>query len=652
MNEVEYVWCADMLLIKMTLVLACWAMTSVRCTVAVPTTARRQNDTKTIITSDDVAMSSEHSNVKVRECTGLVSSVEMCRGAVRYNSTGWPNIVGDNSLVDAERQLRTFTPLVQYGCAKHHLTFFLCAVYVPMCTEKVSDVIGPCRSACERARDPCEPLLQSFGFVWPAALNCSRFPVRNDHTQMCMEGPEVDDDDGDVQYRSSLTTHKVVVQFDVNVQGAGNDASEEESSASLTECLLTHNETACRAPCVWITTRERVVSVWMVVTAIICLTSTLFCAVIFIVDTRRFAYYERVVVLMGSCSAVCCLTVLLNVLLTPQTSFCRSDDPIPASSHCVIVFVVLYYYTLSSASWWVVLNVVWLLTAGLRWSDADVRRLTTWFHVVVWSVPALLVVAVLVHKDVELDVVSGLCRVTRGTLSQVALVITPLLVCLVLGVTLTVVTLVCSRLRVRLTDRRQNDVQQLTKSSSEVLSVRVGVVSVVSGTLLACYTAAIIYEFAAHRSSVTVAAAAAAVVRVVCPLLIGVITAPWLMMSGQATASWRSLLRHQRGVRCQCCVVAVDETSITGRLPTAVTDITGSYQQSGQLLRDDVTNTAHCLRVTVPQRHFHTNHCHHHHHHRHHHHQGPQQQHSTTCCQFCSVCHAHHHRRRHHRCCH
>ena len=645
-----------MLLIKTSSVLLYWVMTSVRCNVAVPTTARRQNGTK-MTSSDNVALSSERSNVKVRQCTGLVSSVEMCRGAVKYNSTGWPNLVGDNSLVDAETQLRTFTPLVQYGCARHHLTFFLCAVYLPMCTEKVPDVIGPCRSVCERARDPCEPLLHSFGFVWPAALNCSRFPVRNDHYHMCMEGPamSVDDSDGDVRHRSSSTTHEVVVQFDsntANVQVANSDASEERrSSATMTECLLTHNETACRAPCVWITTRQRVVSVWMVVTAIICLTSMLFCAVTYIiVDTRRFVYYERVVVLMGSCSAVCAVTLLLNVLLSPQTSLCRSDiDPIPASSHCVIVCVILYYYTLSSVSWWLVLNVVWLLTAGLRWSDGDVRRLTTWFHVVAWSVPAVLVVAVLVHKEVELDVVSGLCRVTRGTMSHVVLVITPLLVSLVLGVTLTVVTLVCSRLR--LTKRRETNVQHVSKSSSEApLSVRVGVVSMVSGTLLVCFTATIIYEFAAHRSladdTVTVhivsANRAAAVVRVICPLLIGVLTAPW-MMSSQATASWRSLLRRQRGVRWQCCVVAVDGISITGRLPVTVTDTTGSCQQpAGQLLFDDVTDTAHCLRVTVPQRHHHHHHhLHQDHHHRHHHHQ----QHGSTCSQFCSVCHAHHHHR-------
>lgn len=33
-------------------------------------------------------------------------------------------------------------------------------------------------------------MLQGFGFPWPDALNCSRFPEENNHEHMCMEGPK------------------------------------------------------------------------------------------------------------------------------------------------------------------------------------------------------------------------------------------------------------------------------------------------------------------------------------------------------------------------------------------------------------------------------------------------------------------------------
>lgn len=32
-------------------------------------------------------------------------------------------------------------------------------------------------------------MLQSFGFSWPASLDCDRFPKDNNHENMCMEGP-------------------------------------------------------------------------------------------------------------------------------------------------------------------------------------------------------------------------------------------------------------------------------------------------------------------------------------------------------------------------------------------------------------------------------------------------------------------------------
>lgn len=124
------------------------------------------------------AINSEPSSAK---CEPI--RVDLCRG-LGYNVTGMTNDLQS----EAEITLQTFTPLIQFGCSAQ-LHFFLCSVYVPMCTEKVSNPIGPCRSLCESVRMRCFPVLQEFGFPWPAALNCSNFPKENNHESMCMEGP-------------------------------------------------------------------------------------------------------------------------------------------------------------------------------------------------------------------------------------------------------------------------------------------------------------------------------------------------------------------------------------------------------------------------------------------------------------------------------
>lgn len=113
--------------------------------------------------------------------------IEMCRN-IGYNETSMPNLAGNEIQSEAEYTLQSFSPLIEYVCSSQ-LKLFLCATYVPMCTPKAAEPIGPCRSLCENVRSRCDPVLQGFGYLWPPALDCNRFPKENNHETMCMEGP-------------------------------------------------------------------------------------------------------------------------------------------------------------------------------------------------------------------------------------------------------------------------------------------------------------------------------------------------------------------------------------------------------------------------------------------------------------------------------
>ena len=61
-------------------------------------------------------------------------TIPMCAD-MKYNMTHMPNLIGHTSQKEA-LQVHEFVPLVQFGCSRL-LKFFLCSVYVPMCTEQV-----------------------------------------------------------------------------------------------------------------------------------------------------------------------------------------------------------------------------------------------------------------------------------------------------------------------------------------------------------------------------------------------------------------------------------------------------------------------------------------------------------------------------------
>lgn len=90
-----------------------------------------------------------------------------------YNLTTMPNMLGHTRQEEAGLEVYQFAPLVKINCSPD-LQFFLCLVYVPLCTILEHPIL-PCRSLCESAR-VCENVMRTFNFEWPENLECSKFP--------------------------------------------------------------------------------------------------------------------------------------------------------------------------------------------------------------------------------------------------------------------------------------------------------------------------------------------------------------------------------------------------------------------------------------------------------------------------------------------
>ena len=132
-------------------------------------------------TTDATMVTGSSNSQPTQNCVPI--RIDFCRDM--YNFTRMPNLLGHEFQEDAELQLLTFAPLVQYGCSSE-LRLFLCSVYAPMCVESISGPVGPCRSLCERVRTKCKPVLEQFGFQLPPTLDCAQYPQESDIDTICL----------------------------------------------------------------------------------------------------------------------------------------------------------------------------------------------------------------------------------------------------------------------------------------------------------------------------------------------------------------------------------------------------------------------------------------------------------------------------------
>lgn len=294
--------------------------------------------------------------ISSRQCEPI--RIELCRG-IGYNETSMPNMVGHELQTDADFTLQTFSPLIQYGCSSQ-LHFFLCAAYVPMCTPKVPVPIGPCRGLCETIRARCLPVLQGFGFPWPSALDCSRFPEENNHENMCMEGPG--EPNGGSPPPSTPINNPRNPYYHGGSGGSGSGSNCQDLVKSHLYARLNRSSgrcvPLCEADIMFDQQEKHLAEVWVTAWSVAALFTAIVATLCLIFTDTRF---DKVLMPLIVCHLLVSVGWTVRWLAKRNATACGHDPQLPgvsllltdglSNAPCAATFLLRYYFGMTAGVW-------------------------------------------------------------------------------------------------------------------------------------------------------------------------------------------------------------------------------------------------------------------------------------------------------------
>ncbi|KFV67175.1 hypothetical protein N307_09279, partial [Dryobates pubescens] len=148
---------------------------------------------------------------------------------------------------------------------------------------------------------------------------------------------------------------------------------------------------------------------------------TFFTLATFIADWRNSNRYPAVILFyVNACFFVGSIGWLAQFMDGARKEIvCRADGTMrlgePTSNEtlsCVIIFVIVYYSLMSGVIWFVMLTYAWHTSfKALGTTYQPLLGKTSYFHLITWSIPFVLTVAILAVAQVDGDSVSGICFV-------------------------------------------------------------------------------------------------------------------------------------------------------------------------------------------------------------------------------------------------
>ncbi|XP_006031916.1 smoothened homolog isoform X1 [Alligator sinensis] len=267
----------------------------------------------------------------------------------------------------------------------------LCAVYMPKCEDGKVEL--PSQTLCQATRGPCTIVERERG--WPDFLKCGldRFP------EGCPNEVQ------NIKFNSSGQCEAPLVRTD-NPKSWYEDV--EGCGIQCQNPLFTERE-------------HHEMHVYIAAFSSVTIFCTFFTLATFVADWKNSNRYPAVILFyVNACFFVGSIGWLAQFMDGARGEIvCRADGTMrlgePTSNEtlsCVIIFVIVYYSLMSGVIWFVMLTYAWHTSfKALGTTYQPLVGKTSYFHLVTWSIPFVLTVAILAVAQVDGDSVSGICFV-------------------------------------------------------------------------------------------------------------------------------------------------------------------------------------------------------------------------------------------------
>ncbi|NXX82313.1 SMO protein, partial [Urocolius indicus] len=262
---------------------------------------------------------------------------------------------------------------------------------MPKCED--GQVELPSQTLCQATRAPCTIVERERG--WPDFLKCTtdRFP------EGCPNEVQ------NIKFNSSGQCEAPLVRTD-NPKSWYEDV--EGCGIQCQNPLFTEKE-------------HHEMHVYIAAFSSVTIFCTFFTLATFVADWRNSNRYPAVILFyVNACFFVGSIGWLAQFMDGARDEIvCRADGTMrlgePTSNEtlsCVIIFVIVYYSLMSGVIWFVMLTYAWHTSfKALGTTYQPLLGKTSYFHLITWSIPFVLTVAILAVAQVDGDSVSGICFV-------------------------------------------------------------------------------------------------------------------------------------------------------------------------------------------------------------------------------------------------